>query len=54
MILQLAHSHTPSLTISSVKISLQVEQIFIGVKDFKSTDVNSPFASYSNVCTISP
>ena len=45
--LQLAHSATPSLIISSVKTVLQVEQIFIGVRDFKSIDVNLPFI---NVC----
>ena len=54
MMLQLAHFHTPSLIICSVKTFLQIEQIFIGVKDFKSTDVNLPFAAYSNVCAISP
>ena len=51
--LQLAHSATPSLIISSVKTVLQVEQIFIGVRDFKSVDVNLPFISFSNVCVIS-
>ena len=48
--LQLAHSATPSLIISSVKTVLQVEQIFIGVRDFKSIDVNLPFISFSSVC----
>ena len=51
--LQLAHSATPSLIISSVKTVLQVEQIFVGVRDFKSIDVNLPFISFSNVCVIS-
>ena len=51
--LQLAHSATPSLIISSVKTVLQVEQIFIGVRDFKSVDVNLPFISFSNICAIS-
>ena len=51
--LQLAHSATPSLIFSSVKTVLQVEQIFIGVKDFKSIDVNLPIISFSNVCVIS-
>ena len=41
--LQLAHSATPSLIISSVKAVLKVKQIFIGVRDFKSIDINLPF-----------
>ena len=53
IMLQLAHSATPSLIISSVKSVLQVKQIFIGVRDFKSIDVNLPFISFSNVCVIS-
>ena len=41
--LQLAHSATPSLINSSVKAVLKVKQIFIGVRDFKSIDINLPF-----------
>ena len=51
--LQLAHSATPSLIISSFKNVFQVEQIFIGVRDFKSIDVNLLFISFSNICVIS-
>ena len=51
--LQLAYSATQSLIISSVKTVLQVEQIFIRVRGFKSIDINLPFISLSNVCVIS-
>ena len=51
--MQLAHSATPSLIVSSVKDVLQVEQTFIVVRDFKSIDVNLPFIFFSNVCVIS-